>query len=86
MMRHASTEQWLRSSSRALAASGVLGMIRRRSLQLLLASSLDDEVSAHGPRPSAVEPEIASARSVLLQAWAAAELARRTLDGEVSSR
>jgi len=86
MIRQTSTEQWLRSSSRALAASGVLGVIRRRSLQLLLASSLEDDVSARGSRASAADAESASARSVLLQAWAAAELARRTLDIEESAR
>lgn len=83
MFRHPSTESWLRASSRALAASGVLGMIRRRSLQLLFASSLDDEAAS---RTNDTHPESATARAVLLDAWAASELARRTHDPEVSSR
>lgn len=77
------TESWLQASSRALASTGVLGMIRRRSLQILLASSLDDET---GPRARDLTRESGNARAVLLDAWAASEFARRTLDSEISTR
>jgi hypothetical protein len=87
MKRHPTTEQWLASSTPSLAASGMLGLIRRRSVQLLAASALRDEMERFGARSEPVRgacglDSAATARECLLDAWAAAESVRR--NGEVA--